>query len=82
MDKPLTALEDATLRTIVALKDESDGWLDLTRICSRVGRHLGDVRQAVARLVRYGLVKIDATAPDTERWIKFSLPEPEAQTTD
>ena len=77
MRKPLTALEDATLRTIIATKDESDGWVDLTRVCSRTGRHLADVRQAVARLLRYGLIVEDEHAPDTERWIKFSLPESE-----
>ena len=73
--KPLTPLEDATLRTIVSTMDESDGWLDLTRVCSRVGRHLADVRQAVARLARYGLIQIEETAPDTERWVRITLPE-------
>ncbi|MDJ0521445.1 MAG: hypothetical protein QNJ90_05150 [Planctomycetota bacterium] len=75
MKKPLTPLESATLSTIVDTQHESDGWLDLTRVCSRTARHLGDVRQAVARLVRYKLVEIDEEAPNTERWIKFSLPE-------
>ncbi len=78
MRKPLTALEDAAMRTIVATQDESEGWLDVTRICSRTGRHLADVRQAVARLVRYKLIHIDEKAPNTERWIKISLPEEEA----
>ena len=81
MTKPLSALEDATLRGIIAMKDESDGWLDLTRICSRVGRHLADIRQSVARLDRYGLIEIVETAPDNERWVKFALPE-EAPTSD
>ncbi len=73
--KPLTALEQATLSTIVDTYHESEGWLDLTRVCSRTARHLVDVRQSVARLVRYGLVTIDEEAPNTERWLKFSLPE-------
>ena len=76
MKKPLTPLESATFNTIVDTQHESDGWLDLTRVCSRTARHLGDVRQAVARLVRYKLIAIDGQAPNTERWIKFSLPEP------
>lgn len=74
MDKPLTPLEDATLRTILATRDESEGWLDLTRVCSRVGRHLADVRQAVARLARYGVIEVSDTSPSTERWIRVSLP--------
>lgn len=74
MPKPLTPLEAAALATIVDTQDESEGWLDLTRICSRTGRHLSDVRQAIARLVRYGLVTIDETAPSTERWLRFRLP--------
>lgn len=74
MPKPLTPLESATLATIAATQSESDGWLDLTRVCSRTGRHLVDVRQAVARLVRYGLVAIDEEAPRTERWLRFHLP--------
>ncbi len=78
MRNALTALEDATLRTIVSTQDESEGWLDLTRVCSRTGRHLADVRQAVARLVRYKLIQIDEKAPNTERWIKVSLPGQEA----
>ena len=69
--RPLTPLESATLATILATKDEADGWLDLTRVCSRTARHLGDVRQAVARLIRYGLVAMDEDAPHTERWIRF-----------
>lgn len=73
--RTLTPLEDATLRFIVATHDESDGWLDLTRICSRTGRHLGDVRQAVARLARYGMIGVVEDAPTTERWIRFTIPE-------
>lgn len=74
MSKPLTALESSTLATIVDTHEESDGWLDLTRVCSRTGRHLSDVRQAVARLARYGLIIVDEEAPMTERWLKFELP--------
>jgi DNA-binding IclR family transcriptional regulator len=72
--KPLTALEDATLRFILGSLGESDGWLDLTRICSRTGRHLGDVRQAVARLVRRRLISVDERAGTTERWLRFVAP--------
>ena len=75
MNKPLTPLETATFNTIVDTHHESDGWLDLTRVCSRTARHLVDVRQAAARLARYGLVHIDERAED-ERWLKFSIPEP------
>lgn len=75
MRKPLSPLESSTLTTIAETQHESDGWLDLTRVCSRTARHLVDVRQAVARLVRYGLVQIDESAPNTERWIRFVLPE-------
>jgi predicted transcriptional regulator len=74
--KPLTPLEDAALRTIVSTMDEAGGWIDLTRICSRVGRHLADVRQAVARLARYGLIRVEETSAETERWVKIALPEP------
>ncbi len=77
MKKPLSALESATLSTIVDTQHEHEGWLDLTRVASRTARHLGDIRQAVARLVRYGLVEIDETAPNTERWLKFSVPDGE-----
>ena len=76
MAKPLTALEAATLSTILDTREEFDGWLDLARVCSRTGRHLSDVRQAVARLARYGLIRVDDEAPMTNRWIKFELPEP------
>ena len=74
MKKPLTALESATLATIVDTQHEHEGWLDLTRVSSRTARHLVDVRQAVARLARYGLVEIEETAPD-ERWLKIRVPE-------
>lgn len=74
MPKPLTPLEDATLRFVLSTLGEAKGWLDLTRVCSRTGRHLGDVRQAVARLVRRGLIDVDESAPNTERWLRFLLP--------
>lgn len=80
MAKSLTPLESAALNTIIDTQEESDGWLDLTRVCSRTGRHLSDVRQAVARLVRYGLIVVDGEAPITERWIKFALPAHDATT--
>ena len=73
--KPLSPLESATLATIVDTQDEHEGWLDLTRVASRTARHLVDIRQAVARLQRYGLIEIDEEAPNTERWLKFSLPD-------
>lgn len=72
--KPLTALEDAALRFILGSLHESNGWLDLTRIASRTGRHLSDVRDAVARLARRRLIVVDESAPLTERWIRFSTP--------
>jgi hypothetical protein len=75
LKKPLTPLESATLSTIVDTYHEAEGWLDLTRVCSRTGRHLVDVRQSVARLVRYGLVHVNEEAPNTDRWLKFELPE-------
>ena len=75
MRKPLTPLESTTLATVVDTYEEADGWLDLTRVCSRTARHLVDVRQAVARLKRYGLLEIDEEASNTERWIKFRLPD-------
>jgi hypothetical protein len=83
MAKPLTPLEDATLRFVLSSLGEARGWLDLTRVCSRTGRHLVDVRQAVARLVRRRLLAIDETAPNTERWLKFLVPgaEPAPTTT-
>ena len=73
MSKPLTPLEDATLRFVLANAHESEGWLDLTRVCSRTARHLVDVRQTVARLVRRGLLKVDDAAPNSERWVRFVL---------
>ncbi|MDJ0976528.1 MAG: hypothetical protein QNJ98_18875 [Planctomycetota bacterium] len=73
-NRKLTALEDATLRTLVSCADESEGWLDLTRVCSRVGRHLSDVRQAVARLERYGVIEITDTSAQTDRWVRVIFP--------
>jgi len=75
MKKPLTPLETAAFNTIVDTHDESEGWLDITRISSRTARHLVDVRQACARLARYGFVTIEERAED-ERWLRFSIPEP------
>ena len=74
MTKPLTPLEDATLRFVLSSLNEAKGWLDLTRVCSRTGRHLVDVRQAVARLVRRRLLSVDESAPNTERWLRFVVP--------
>ena len=74
MKKPLTALEDATFRFVLSILAEADGWVDLTRVCSRTGRHLSDVRQAVARLVRRRLILLDTKAPNTERWLRFVVP--------
>lgn len=76
-NRKLTPLEDATLRMLVSCSDESEGWLDLARVCSRVGRHLSDVRQAVARLERYGVIKVVATSDQTERWVQVTFPEAE-----
>ncbi len=76
--KPLTHLEDATLRFVLAHAPETDGWLDLTRVSSNTGRMLPDVRQAVARLARRDLLTIDDAAENTERWLKFVLPTLEA----
>ena len=75
MSRTLSSLESATLNVILTTMDEADGWLDLTRVCSRVGRHLADVREAVARLVRYKQIAIDESAPNNKRWIRFVLPE-------
>lgn len=81
--KPPTALEDATLRYVLAHAGEANGWLDLTRICSQTARMLPDVRQAVARLARRDQLTIDEQAANSERWIRFLLPglesEPEAK---
>ena len=71
---PLDALEDATLRYVLAHAGEGQGWLDLTRICSMTGRMLPDVRQAVHRLVRRRLLILDDKAPHTLRWMRFDLP--------
>jgi hypothetical protein len=35
---------------------------------------LPDVRQAIARLVRRGLLELDDAAPRTERWLRFVVP--------
>jgi hypothetical protein len=70
---PLDALEDATLRYVLAHAGEGQGWLDLTRICSSTGRMLPDVRNAVHRLVRRRLLILDDKAPHTLRWMRFSL---------
>ena len=75
MKKPLTALESATLATIVDTQHEHDGWVDLARVSSRTARHLSDVRQAVARLSRYGLINVEGSSADDERWLKITLPE-------
>ena len=72
--KPLTHLEDATLRLVLAHAPEMDGWLDLTRVASNTGRMLPDVRQAVAKLERRDLLQIDGDAANTERWIRFLVP--------
>ena len=69
--KSLTPLEDATLRFVLGHAQESDGWLDLTRISSSTGRMLPDVRQAVARLARRNALTIDTQAANTDRWIRF-----------
>jgi hypothetical protein len=71
---PLSHLEDATLRFVLAHASENGGWLDLTRVCSQTGRMLPDVRQAVARLVRRGHLATDGSAANTERWVRFVLP--------
>ncbi|MFV1959707.1 MAG: hypothetical protein ACC662_09890, partial [Planctomycetota bacterium] len=71
---PLTPLEDAAFRYVLAHAHESDGWLDLTRICSATGRMLPDVRQAIARLARRDVLEVDSAARNTERWIRFVLP--------
>jgi hypothetical protein len=81
-ETPLSPLEDATLRYVLAHAGEGDGWLDLTRICSQTARMLPDVREAVMRLVRRRLLVLDDKAAPTPRWMRFVLPEsarPEAQ---
>ena len=72
---PLTPIEDATLRFVLAHAGEGDGWLDLTRVCSATGRMLPDVRDAVSRLARRRLLRLDEKAPHTPRWMRFVLPE-------
>jgi hypothetical protein len=72
---PLTPLEDATLRYVLANAGEGDGWLDLTRVCSRTGRMLPEVRDAVHRLARRRLLVLDEKARHTPRWMRFLLPE-------
>jgi hypothetical protein len=71
VQKPLTPLEDASHRFVLANLGEAGGWLDLTRICSRTGRMLPDVRRAIERLVRRGLLSVDPDAPNTDRWLRF-----------
>jgi hypothetical protein len=71
---PLTPLEDATLRFVLAHAGESNGWLDLTRVCSQTARMLSDVQRAVARLRRRKLLVVDDEAPNTERWLRFLVP--------
>lgn len=81
--KPLTSLEDATLRYVLSHAHESEGWLDLTRISSATGRMLSDVRQTVARLARRNALTIDPTAANSERWVRFlieGVPERQATT--
>jgi hypothetical protein len=76
MTRNLTPLEDATVRFVLAHAAESDGWLDLTRISSRTARMLPDVRQTVQRLVRRGVLRVDESAPNTERWMRFVVETP------
>ena len=77
--KPPTALEDTTLRLVLAHAGEMNGWLDLTRICSQTARMLPDVRRAVARLARRGQLAVDESAANTERWIRFLVPGLESE---
>jgi hypothetical protein len=74
MRNDLTPLEDSIVRFVLAHAHEADGWLDLTRVCSRTGRMLPDVRQAVARLVRRGTLEVDEVATSSERWVRFLVP--------
>lgn len=74
-DVPLSPFDDAVLRTVLASAVEGKGWLDLTIVCSRTGRMLPDVRDAVHRLVRRRLLLLDDKAQHTPRWMKFLLPE-------
>ena len=71
----LTPLEDATLRYVLTNAADGEGWLDLTRICSRTGRMLPEVRDAVQRLARRRLLVLDDKAAHTPRWMRFLLPE-------
>jgi hypothetical protein len=75
---PLTPLEDATVRYVLAHAGEGDGWLDLTRISSQTGRMLPEVRETVLRLSRRGVLELDGQAPHTNRWMRFLLPKPPA----
>lgn len=74
-ETPLSPLEDAVLRNVLAMAGEGDGWLDLTRLCSMTGRMLPDVREAVHRLARRRLLFLDEKAPHTPRWMRFVLPD-------
>jgi hypothetical protein len=67
----LTPLEDSIVRYVLAHAHEGGGWLDLTRICSHTGRMLPDVREAALRLAKRKILKVDETAPETRRWLKF-----------
>jgi hypothetical protein len=68
---PLSPLEDATVRYVLAHAGEGDGWLDLTRISSQTGRMLPEVRETVLRLDRRGVLRLDDRAPHTNRWMRF-----------
>ena len=68
---PLTPLEDSIVRYVLAHAGESDGWLDLTRLCSQTGRMLPDVREAALRLARRKILNVDANVPETRRWMRF-----------
>ena len=70
---PLSPLDDATLRYVLAHAGEGAGWLDLTRVSSTTGRMLPDVRDSVQRLVRRRLLILDDKAAHTPRWMRFSL---------
>jgi hypothetical protein len=73
-ETPLTHLEDAVVRYVLAHAGEGDGWLDLTRISSQTGRMLPEVRDTAARLARRGVLRIDPQAPHTTRWMRFVVP--------
>jgi hypothetical protein len=74
-DLPLSPLEDATLRYVLAHSNEGGGWLDLTRVCSQTGRMLPEVRETVMRLARRRLLRLDEGAAHTPRWMRFEVPE-------